>query len=250
MRKILLVLCLFLITGCDIDYNLKISDGSIVEDSSVLMDKGSIETDMIAERYENYQNFNVPLLKENYRHYGDENKDNSVKYYTVSQIDNSNQIGLHFAGEFNSKVPFSSSYAVNMITDEVAITEDDLSLNINVKNELKVFEEHDNLNDITVNISVDDYKVVNNNADEVVGNNYRWKINRDNYKNKEIILQLNKINSIKDTDKVVKKSFKDVKKTFEGIKNLELIIGCIVLVLVGFILYKFISFKQRISNKF
>ncbi len=250
MRKyMLLIILMFLLSGCDVDYRVTINKDNVEESTTIVETLLNDKEGYGYEFYSSYlENPLIPLSK-NYVVDIDPNKVDLDKLYNVVDLTNDKQFGVQINGVFNENAAYIDSNILNIINGSNYISDDDFQFSANIANCSVLFDRYDYLNNLNIILTINDFKVISNNADDVNGNIYTWKINRDNYKNKEIILQLNKINSIKDTDKVVKKSFKDVKKTFEGIKNLELTIGCIVLVLVGFILYKFISFKQRKSNE-
>ena len=188
MKKIILcICCLFILTGCNATYDLTI-DGNI-EESLVILDN-----------YENYGDEqelydNLELIDLNVLNSMPLSNSESKDFYKVEKINDEIKFGIKFKGNFKENF-----YNSNIIKNSCGIVEIDKDLTrtkINI-GDFKVFDAHENLSKITINIK-SKYKLRKNNADSVKGNVYTWVITRNNYKNKNINISFYE-NNLSETD--------------------------------------------------
>lgn len=261
MKKYLLfIMCLFILTGCDITYNLDISKDGYIEDVSMWEDDTENDgMDRYIEPFENYSELYLPISKKDGSLYEIGEKKDDVSYYQVSKLND--EVGLHFTGHFPSKTPISNSNLIHLYAGNNYVIDDDMQLKINKSKKIGIFDSVSNLNSIIIKITVNDYKVIENNADFIEENTYTWQLTKDNYKKKNLVLKVNKINSVADADKVVSGTVKKINKTtknllkntesgFNDIPSKELLVICIIIVLSSAIIYKYVIRKQKKENKF
>lgn len=223
MKKIILILSIFLITGCTANYQLNITEDKIEEKLSITTPKDILEPEILKEQVLNSKTI-----------YPDQNK----IYYTDIKADDTNYYVTfkhdHDINDFTNSKFISYCYNNNeLIQDETAIT---LSTSghfncINMEDEMY-------MDNVKINITTD-LKVLENNADEVNGNTYTWNINEENYTNKPINITMQK-----------KQSIKNVVKNLEGnsaSKDLFIIYGGLALLLGLIILL--VTIKLKSNNK-
>lgn len=228
MKKIiLLVLCLFLFTGCEVTYNLDIDD-KINEDVTVFGDNDDSEYNM----YEVYSVRPVPLSRFSPIQSESDERLDDVDYYDVKDISNDDGFGLRFTGEFN-KNDYTQSNLVSYGLGDFKFKENE-SIILDVSNEVKIFNQFKDLDKITVNIK-SKYKVEENNADSVTKNVYTWVITRDNYMDKKI-----KISFVKDSS-----ILKSIKSNDSSMIIFAISLGVILLIM--FIIYLF--FRKRFNKR-
>lgn len=237
MKKwILTIICIFLLTGCSVNYNLNI-DKKFTENISARETDSEyfgyeISGMSLKELNDYYLKMPIPLLS-NEDHFSESfDKTPGISYYSVKDLTNDSEIGLYLTGTFKNYNKYSDSnmawYASNL-----SVKKDDNKMTILASN-FKIFKQYINLDKITVNIKVN-YFVSENNADSINGNVYTWVITRPNYSNKTIKLtyktKLDAVNSIE--------------------KDGSLAIFALVLagiVIIGFVVYMFIQMRFKKKN--
>lgn len=184
MKKILLLVipCL-LLSGCTVNYNLKIEDNKFIEtikgnvlNEELKTDKEQTDINLYYELINFEQNSLI--------------SDETAKYKkTISQ--NKNLVD-------KNSIDYIFSYTYNKET-----INDSRILNECFEN--FTFEEKDNkyyfiafgdfycnyTKDININITTD-YKVINHNANKIENNTYTWTINENNTENLELYITINK----------------------------------------------------------
>ena len=256
MKKVFfLVVFLFLITGCEATYDLEISDDKALE-TTIALERYS--SDLHSEGKKTQDTFLKTALPLSWR-YGlfpeDPEIIKSMKTYDVENIEEGDTFGLKLTGNFDSKVSFSDSSIVGLAMDSDVISENEVSIKINASKGLNIFNEYENLDKVTINITVNDYSVTSNNADAVNNNVYTWYVTRDNFDDKKIKLNINKVNSIDDTGSIFKNIWDKISKFFSKINiakisNIEIIVVCALIVILGALVYLFVRKKQTSINKF
>lgn len=227
MRKIILLLVVFLLTGCSVTYNLEISD--VIKENVTATDTGDNNYDL----YEMFYEKPIPLSREIDILPESNVKLDGVSYYDMKQIDDYEKFGLNYTGIFNDKIKLSDSHILFYGLGNFDYREEEDGIYINVPSKIKIFEQFSNLDEINVNIKTD-YNVIENNADKVNKNVYVWKINRDNYKNKTIKLKISKSSKLEEITE------QDSMVTFS--------ICLFILILFGFIIFLFVRMRFRKNN--
>lgn len=197
MRKkiFMLLLLLFMTTGCSIDYELSIKDGKYeekinsIETNQIYFDNNNDNVVPARELKDFYLKQPIPLSKSTTVLDDGMGKLENANYYSVSDISNDKQIGLHFNGTFDSK-SYSNSSMINYGYNRFLKATMNGNTILSTGEKLKLFEQYSNLENVNVKITTD-YNVVKHNADKVDGNTYIWKVNQKNYKDKSIYFEFN-----------------------------------------------------------
>lgn len=187
---VLALVGLFLITGCTCEYNLTIDDNEYKE-----------EIKIIAENENESSQFNtvwkIPTDKDEYNIPGDPGSTITYKsdLYNYKVISNT----LYFNYDF-TKNEYLNSSAISNCYDRLTMVNHEHTLVISTSLKANCFEKYPDLKNVTINITVD-REVISANADKKNGKTYTWYINKNNYKNKSININLankteNRLNSI------------------------------------------------------
>lgn len=178
--KYLLLLLVFCLTGCDVTYNLTITDDYMTESVSFWYDDTK-ENENILNQY----------LDTNHQAYFDMDT-STAKYYNKKKITDDGKIGMNLEYEYDENNLEKSSlidkcyYKKNVIvTDEQIVINTDNVVSCMYTDDVKQFDS------LTINIKTD-LEVVENNADKVDGNTYTWVINENNYQNHPIQMRIKK----------------------------------------------------------
>lgn len=170
-KNILLLTLLIFLTGCTVNYNLKFNKDTIEEKISINVEN---EQEKENTRYFENKDFYAIIDAKNeaqYKKEKDKNNNYNFSYeYSLKEFKNSR---------------FTSCYDAYTLTDDNGI----ISLNTSKKFKCLTYD-YNNIDKLTISITTE-YKVVDNNADEVDGNTYRWNINKNNSDNKPIKFSYN-----------------------------------------------------------
>lgn len=193
MKKIksfsLFIFIIIFITGCDVNYNLKIDKKmNIFEDISALEEKqyNDLSYDFLLDRISG-------VYADRYGGVEIYTGDNKYEFGVVSE---GTKIGNSIKKEYSSFTSFSQESAIfrDLIKEyDVTETEDIVNINITLNDDLY----DDSKLEYTfipenININIDlPYRVLNNNADIKKGNKYTWNITKDK-RNINLILSFDK----------------------------------------------------------
>ena len=216
MKKTLLIIALLFFTGCTAEYNLHFSEDTIKEKITI-----------IPETTQEQENTKTLDSRE---FFAIIDKDRSLPYET-NQLDINNHKAYQYSYEYKFSEfkysDFTRCYDAYTILDENGI----ISFNTSKEFKCMVYD-YKKIDNVVINISTD-YKVVSNNADEVNGNIYTWKINNNNKDNKPIKFSYTK-NAKRSL--TLKEMFEKYKVVIIAIAASLLALGLIVLII--FIRYK------------
>ncbi len=174
-KKIILLLLVIFLCGCEAKYNIKISDNRIDEEIKLT------EKDEVLEYYDkedqdlfedelSYWELDLDYYKK------DRFKENGVSGYKYTSYFNYDEFGtLTALKRCYEKFDYSSEQNIKIETSNDFLCMNDY-------NEFETFE---------INITTD-YKIVNSNADRKNGNTHTWIINKKNHKNKPIKIEIEK----------------------------------------------------------
>lgn len=176
MRKYLLLLIIVLLTGCDITYNLEITNDSFNESANFV----SVSSDESKEFSDYYINQDYIATKDIL------NKD----FYNKKTINKGDYLGLNVNYSFDYS-DYNSSSLLNYCFESNSIQRKNDIIVINAKNSYQCFipDEYNKIDKIVIKIKTK-LKVLKNNADEINNNIYTWNLYRDNSLNKDIYLKL------------------------------------------------------------
>lgn len=185
MKKIiLLVISIFILTGCSAEYNLIYENNIFKENFKVISPKEDNFVNNININYDRNYFVNYKL------EFGDMSEiDYISKYggiYDKKIIDENNNYGLELKYDYEKNDKnFLNSSIVHNLFEEFYVSDTSIRAT-KIKN---IFENYDNLNEIKI-VFTTDKKVVNTNYDEEKDGKYYWYINKNNYKDKSINIYL------------------------------------------------------------
>ena len=152
-------------------------------------------------------------------------------------LDNNNKKGLTFTNDFGIS-NYADSYIIRSCFKHVNILNQRNTISISTDSELSCMNYMDGIDKITINIKTN-YEVLDTNATSVNDKTYTWVITKNNYKNSEIYMKINKlVNSSSNTSNAF-------------VSNFQLMYAIIVIVflLVGFLIYKIFKKNSEEKNK-
>lgn len=196
-RIIMLLVLLFILTGCSANVNITLTSSGIEEEISV-----SSYTDANTTKEQIYSSFrkympvyaNVPLSDTE-----PDTKKNGIEYYDRKQQD----LGAGYKFTYSYKYGFNNYKNAKSIKhgfDSYTIQRNNVDKNIMISTDssgLNYFEQYPDLESVTINIRTS-YKAIETNADYVNGNTYTWVLRKGT--KKSIYLLVNDPNADKEYD--------------------------------------------------
>lgn len=225
MKKIVfLVLGCFLVTGCSSDYELKVNKYSMEENVEFTLkdddyDKANLINGLFKISDINYDNENemgrfvIDKLRNDKLSPGD----NLEGFYNKEK--RNNKISLSYIYKNDD---YNSSYIFNNCFGDIYYDSTDDYYVINGYNSFKCLIK----DKVSVSIK-SDYRVIDNNADKIRGNEYIWYFDRKNNINHDLYIQISK-------------EYMAPKSNYWGIIIFFVII-------IGFVIYKFFIKKDSIN---
>lgn len=182
MKKIILlsILC-FLLTGCTINYNLKIEDGYFIETI-----KGNVLTEEIKkDNTTSDENLFYKLLSS--KQPALTTTDNLIYNKTISQ--NKDSIDYTYSFKYD-EYTFNNSRLLNECFEHFSFIQKDNMYTLLAKGDFYCSY----TDEIKINIKTD-YPVIINNADEIKNNTYTWNIKNNKTKDLELYISIDKSNT-------------------------------------------------------
>ena len=178
--KLLLLLLVFCLTGCDVTYNLTITDDEMIESVDFWYDDTK-ENEKIIDQYLSV------------KHQAYFNMDTSVtNNYNQKKITDDGKIGMNLEyGYDENNLEKSSLIDKCYYKKSVSNTDDEINIYTDGKVSCMYMDDVKQFDSLTINIKTD-LEVIDNNADKVEDNTYTWVINEDNYQNHPIEIRLKK----------------------------------------------------------
>lgn len=195
MKKIILLLLLMLTFGCSAEYNLNINENSIKEE--LILTSEINDTLQSSEYYNEYLDEYPIYYDEEFLYYNPSQKLDGVTYYEKN-IDNTEYgYRANYKANFTLK-DYSKSRILNNAFENYNIGYDkkEKYYYIIIQN-LKIFNYNNAISQIVVNIDVNDFEIIESNANITNGSVLTWNFYKsDDNKNDRIILkyQVNKKN--------------------------------------------------------
>lgn len=221
-KKVLLfILCFFLVTGCDVKYDLTINNDSYDETITLSF----LKSQNTYEDVSSYLEDKIPI-----------SYNPSERLYYNSKIEeDDNYYNLVYNYKHNTNT-FMQSYFVSNCYPNFNIESNDEQIILSSGQQFTCFVGDDGLSADSVEINITTkLKVLENNADEINGNTYTWTIDESNYNNKPIEMTLQKSFEIED---VVPQN---------EASNLSFII-VVAIIGVALIIYIFVRHKAKKNN--
>ena len=180
IKFIILILCIFILSGCTVDYNMEIYNDTIKENITIG------ETNIEVLNNSEQRNILEESVEVTYDYWKETNNTN----YKLSKILEDNKIGLKINGKHELGV-IRSLTTVNNCYQYFNIVETEDTYVLSTSKENLCFDANDNLDDMNIKISTN-HKVIKHNSDKKNKDTYIWTINRDNYKDKLIQMEFYK----------------------------------------------------------
>lgn len=223
MKKIKLVIlfgCIFLVSGCSVEYNLTIDESTMEENISAIFDKATeseLASRMEKIRRTAYYNFDT---REN-------------EYYTFNKSEDERNIFLNYNYQYTGNNLYKSEAVSRCYYKRIVnVTENNITINTDNQVACLYKDGTREIENITVNIRTD-LIVLEHNADEVSGGVYTWYINDQNYTNKPIYIKIKK--------EKYQESFVD--------QAIPIFIIILVIIAIGIIIYLRAHKKHLQNNK-
>ena len=223
MKKILLLfICVFLITGCDVNYSVTINEDETFDEKITM---SFVKTTSDGNNLKIAEDNKTPISV----------SPNENKFYNSEIIDKGNTYDMVYSykHDINS---VKQAYFIANCYPKLNITNSDEEIMINTGNGFACFIGDDGLraDSMTINLTTE-LKVLDNNADKINGNTYTWIVNENNYLDKSVYFRLQKKPNL-DVDK----------------NNASYLMAIVVLsiVIVGFLIYLFVRYKKNRNNNF
>ena len=201
MKKILCLLLILLLSGCDVVYNLEINDDLFNESTNFQLENS--DNVAVNEDMDGSIQYMADDLKSLTDHYL-EDEYYAVNYSLKETYNNVRVSDYSFNLDYNfDKNNYPSSNMLSYCFDDVSIINDKGYITFDLKDSSVCFEQdvYERLNSVTINIK-SDYEVVSNNADEVNKNIYSWILSK-NDSNKEIHIKFKKNNEKKSNKLII-----------------------------------------------
>lgn len=243
MKFLIVLLCLIL-TGCRIDYNLKITDkNKFVEKTDIMAyfpNGNSISNEPGEEGYDIAE-----VLRSDAREYL-----NTLSYsgYNLINIESTNYKGVRVSRTFDGAVSYNYNMLVKNLYDEFSVDLSDDIVTISAKglNREKVESRYEMMGMVLDNSSINielPYKVLENNADEIDKNKniYTWNIDK-NTTEKDILLKY-------DSSNVYALNMKTI-GTKVNMTVVYVILVFLIIIIVGYFVYSYIKRIYENRNKF
>lgn len=188
MKKILLMFILILLlSGCSVEYNVSLENDSFKENGSLIEKKEN--KDNISKNgfsFEEQINYTYESMHDVLN--GQEME--KTQSFELRKFDTDKEIGLTYSNELKQNKYYLSPI-IRQCYDNVSVKNDNNNIKISTGNYFKCFDYYELLSNVTVNFTTN-YKVVSNNADEIKDNTYTWFVNKNNFKNKAISIEIDK----------------------------------------------------------
>lgn len=234
MKKkiIFLVIFLFTLTGCEINYNLDIDKDNLVETTTATGNsEDENENFELSSQllYDEYINKPIPTFNDVIIQAESNDKLKGITYYKTEDLSNGSNLGIKYNGKFNFDT-ITKSTIINYAYPDFSVKLKDDNLILETGKRFKLFEQFPNLEKVTINIKTHK-KVISSNADKINNHIHTWIITRDNYLSKPIKLTL--------------KQDKNILSEFQ----IEALIALGAIVFIITIIILLIKYKQIIKNK-
>lgn len=217
MKKILLLMCLFLLTGCSANYNLVIDENIYHESLEIT---NSNYDDIYKSQIENALNASVPA-DINYYDPVSTHKVDGVNYYEVEKNLDDTNLGLTYKYDFYYE-NYQNSTILKLFDSRSELLQNNNIVSLNATADYKVFLKYPELDKLNIKISTNK-KVYTHNADRVSGNDYYWVILKDDSTSKKINFSYDKYENKQDV--IEEKNSKIIYIILGGI----LFVGCLFL---------------------
>ena len=234
-KMVMLLIFAFLITGCNINYELNI-DRQLNLLENITMNATTDEDIQKILKFNQYVPVNIEfddpvIFKE---------KKDGVEYYSINRKSDNSQLKFSYSydvNQFNYNMIARSCYQYVTVMNQKDKKTKKTELLLSTSKKFLCFDKYDNLDDVSITIT-SKYKLKETNADVVEKHKYIWNINKANANNKYIYLSLD----------TTKRDLTLWEKIQEG-EYTNIFTISILLFIVGVIIYIFLKKKGDRKNK-
>lgn len=221
---LLLILVLFVTTGCTATYDVEIYNDEIrVDGKAVELDSTKWHDNILGTTY-------IEMI--DWKTTGDEDSPVAEGIY---KVDDNNSLGIGLKNKYKFD-DYSNSPGIKACYKYFNIIEENGNIILSTSVENTCFDNYPNLDFITINLKTN-HKVVSNNAHVVDGYHYTWNLSRENKDDAAISI------TIKKDDYIFNYENEFVKKVIYSLVIIGIIIG------VGSAVYIFINKKRKNINE-
>ena len=186
IKIIILLLGIFLLTGCNATYNLEITEDTFAESLVINANLDNIYTSK-ESLYNAYLEEYPVYIDQEFMYYDPYTRNENYSYYDKSYQETTN--GYLFNYRYNYDYDdITRARSIQTSYEDVGIgyLEDEDYYYISLKSPM-IFKNNNNLTSLTINLSFDnDAIILNNNADIVNGKTYTWQLNPTELKDIDI----------------------------------------------------------------
>lgn len=179
-RKIMLLVgVLFLVSGCSIEYNLEVDENNNYKENFTI----TAEVNSVYGMDELYNSYleEYPIYSDEYeefKYYDPYNKDKNYTYYNKSYQKLEYGYTFNYKANFNNET-YNKARTINYIFNNSKIgyiKDKDYYYISATKPEIL---ENTEIESLVVNVKFNNVQVLEHNANNVSGNTYTWKLNKD-----------------------------------------------------------------------
>ncbi len=186
MRKIkylVLDLAVLLLCGCNVEYNLDITDGTTYSESFNIFES-SVNL-VNKDRFDMAKNNNVEAFYSE-QPIGDFiPATNNPHYYKITNYESNGNYGLNYSYDYDY-TNFSDASSLNECVENYNISGADNMIKLQFSG-FKCLKNYNDLDSIRINIKVD-HSVMYSNSDRVIDDTYVWIVNKGSYSSKTVTL--------------------------------------------------------------
>lgn len=202
----ILILFVFFITGCTVNYDIEVTSDSIKELVQINENIDNINANVLNSGILSYKNAidNIYDLPQNVYIDADRNlydltqELEGVDYYSKKFNITEENYGLEASFEhlINN---YQKATTINKCYKNIAVLKKNDNLTISTSRNNLCFEQYKSLDklNIIVTINEKEYAVISSNADKIEEGKYYWEINRENYSNKSILIELEALEEVR-----------------------------------------------------
>ena len=197
IKKLLFVfLIIFLLTGCEAVYNIEINDNNYVKDELIVFDSEDAIVTGLNKKYKDlfdgiFNTLNLPIDDTDTGFTERSTKLPGHEYYEKEIYSEGNNYGIRYYYHYLNNTYGKSPIFIPFYHYSIDINGTGAILDSGEAAKCYIYEKEPLLDKLTINVKTN-YKVVNNNADSVNNNIYTWVLTRDNYKSKNIHIEIDK----------------------------------------------------------
>lgn len=212
MKKIILLLLIIFLTGCQSTYEIKINKENIEENIKIFTENSIVKN----ANQETINSFSQTL----------DDWENGYDYYNRELYTTEEYTGYEYTYTFTHE-EFDAMSQLRKCYKDFEFNYTDNTISLNTSKDFLCGTYYNQVDNIQITIKTN-YSILSSNADKINKNELTWIINKQNYKNKPITFT---INTAKET--------KDIKKKNLNLKGIIIVIIFILLIII------FIKRKQK-----